>query len=85
MTSHRTAAQLIALKQQLSSVLLANPKVQGLGVGATGLRVYLNEEDADTRAKVQSAIQAADPEAPFECLVSGPIIAQQPQRKPTRK
>ena len=73
---------LTALKNKLAPALLMHKAVAGVGVGATSIRVYLNQDDPKIRAQIRAAVEQIEPDAPFECVPSGAFraLAGKPKR-----
>jgi hypothetical protein len=67
---------ILALKRQLSTHLLAIPGVVGVGVGEHHVRVYLAKDDKSVRHAVESAVVEYSPGAPLAFEVSGAFEAQ---------
>ena len=70
-----TLAMLSALKDKLAPTLLKHAAVAGVGIGASAIRVYLSQDDAQIREQIRAAVQRIEPDAPFECVASGTFRA----------
>ena len=76
----RTAQQLAELKKRLSPALLGHAAVAGVGIAPAAVRVYLKRDDVDVRAQLRALVDAIEPGAPIDCVVSGDFKAQTPAR-----
>ena len=64
------------VKGRVTQKLMQIEGVSGVGLGTDRIHVYLAEDRDQVRTAVARVMKEEAPEAPFECITTGPFSAQ---------